>query len=161
MHKETGNTKLLKTDWGFEVTFERFSGNGRGFNSGGRIALTDMQFDNGDTWLRGYVLHEVGHNWDTENPHWNTFKTLSGWTESGSNPNASIFDRAGDGSNWFHLESADFASDYAKNNPYEDFSESFSAYFMKKAGWSWYNDGGGADAIPDKIELIGDWVDSL
>jgi hypothetical protein len=32
---------------------------------------------------------------------------------------------------------------------------------MKRAGWSWYNDGGGADAIPDKIQLIDDWVDSL
>jgi hypothetical protein len=161
LHKEAGNTKLLKSDWGFEITFARHGGNGRGFNSGGHITLTDMQFDNGDTFLRGYVLHEVGHNWDNENPQWGTFKLLSGWTEGWWNPNPSLFDQAGNGSGWYHLESADFASGYAQNSPYDDFAESFSAYFMQKAGWGWYNDGGGANAIPDKIELIDGWVDSL
>jgi hypothetical protein len=161
LQKEAGNTKLLKTSWGFEVTFARYGGTARGYNAGGHITLTDRMFDNGDTYLRGYVLHEVGHNWDNENPHWNTFLTLSGWTQGWWNPNPGLFDQAGDGSDWYHLESADFASGYSKNSPFDDFAEAFAAYFMDQAGWDWYTGGGGAAAIPDKIELIHGWVLSL
>jgi Ca2+-binding RTX toxin-like protein len=164
LHREVGNTTLLKTSWGWEVTFERYGGTGRGFNSGGRITLTDAQFDRSDNYLRGYVLHEIGHNWDDENPNWDAFKLLSGWTSINPN-NSTVFAKA-EHYNWWYRKNADFARGYAKNSPYDDFAESFAAYFMDQAGWDggtdpYFDADEGAAAIPEKISLIDDWVDSL
>jgi len=53
-----------------------------------------------------------------------------------------------------------FAGRYARTGPLEDFSESFAAYFLQKAGRSWseHISGGGPAAIGDKIKLIGEWL---
>jgi Ca2+-binding RTX toxin-like protein len=163
LHRVVGNTTLLKTNWGWEITFARYGGRARGYNSGGHITLTDKQFEpsNGsENYLRAYVLHEVGHNWDDENPFWQEFLDLSDWTSS--DPNDDDFEKA-EHYNWWYRKSADFAKGYAKNSPYDDFAESFAAYFMDQAGWvgGYFSASGGAAAIPDKIELIDNWVISL
>jgi hypothetical protein len=92
---------------------------------------------------------------------WNNFLAQSGWTTV--NPNSSAFTRAGD---WWYRTDAAFASEYAKGSPNEDFAESFAAYFTQRAGWPFYNNDrpdvvDGADAIPDKIQIIAQWVASL
>ncbi len=160
LHNEAGNAKLLKTASGGEITFERFAGNLRGYNSGGWITLSDKQFINGDDYLRNYVVHEIGHNWDNENPNWNAFLGISYWA-AGSNPDWRKYSKATGGSSWYYLVQSEFAGTYAKNSPYDDFSESFAAYFADQAGWGWYASGAGAADIPKKITLIDNWVKSL
>ena len=152
LHREARDTVLLKTASGGTLTFVRQGSNNRGYNDGS-VHLTDMQFNNGDNWLRGYVLHEVGHNWQGgAGGNWATFQVYSGWTTA--DPHSTAYTHSGD---WWYLTSSDFASNYAKTNPGEDYAESFSAYFMQRAGWSYYN-GIGADAIPGKMAFFQAWV---
>jgi hypothetical protein len=166
LHREARGTKLLKLASGGNMSFERFGGTGRGWNDGRRIALTDAQFGGSDNWLLGYVLHEIGHNWNGPQigaTRWNDFLAQSGW-QPHNNGGGSLFPPAGyvtngDGT-WDYRANAAFASNYAKGHPNDDFAESFSAYFMMRAGWGFYN-GAGASAIPAKIALIDQWVRSL
>jgi hypothetical protein len=64
---------------------------------------------------------------------------------------------------WWYKTDAEFASGYARTNPYEDFSESFAAYFLQKENlqWSEYKPGPageGAGAAPKKVAFIRDWI---
>jgi hypothetical protein len=164
LHQATDNTRLLKLSNGAQLSFGRMAGTGRGWNHDGYITLSDAQLNGSTTWEIGYVLHEIGHNWDTESSIWSNFLNLSGWTKT--NPNSSAYTKViTEGSPketwWFKTNSA-FASNYAKRGPREDLAESFAAYFLQKAGLYWYsNDGLGASAIPAKINLIDGWVKSL
>ena len=161
LHQATDNTVLLKTSTGGQLIFQRNDGRGVGSNNGARISLTDLVMNGRRTWEIGYVLHEIGHHWETESPIYNNFLNLSGWTRS--NPNSTAFRRIDRYSEtWWYRTSTDFASDYAQTHPLEDFAESFAAYFLQLAGLPWYSgDGQGATAIPDKIALIDGWVNSL
>jgi hypothetical protein len=67
--------------------------------------------------------------------------------------------------NWWYKTDAAFVSNYAKTNPGEDFSESFTAYFLEKENlqWSAYKDVSagertGADAARTKVDFIRDWI---
>jgi Ca2+-binding RTX toxin-like protein len=170
LHREARGTKLLKLASGGNLAFERYGGTGRGWNDGRRIALTDAQFTGGDNWLWGYVLHEVGHNWNGSQigeARWNDFLSKSGWRPH-NNGGGSLFPPPGyiAAGDWDYRANAAFASNYAKGSPNEDFAESFSAYFALRAGWTFYNDDNGAApsgaaAIPDKIGVIAGWVASL
>ena len=157
LHRETRDTVLLKTAGRgmvppLPLTFVRQGGNDRGYNDGS-VHLTNQQFNNGDNWLRGYVLHEVGHNWESgAGGNWATFQGYSGWTTA--DPHSTAYTHSG---GWWYLTSSGFASDYAKTDPQEDYAESFSAYFMQRAGWSYYN-GPGAGAIPGKMAFFQAWV---
>ncbi|GAA4454285.1 hypothetical protein [Novipirellula rosea] len=161
LHRATDNTTLLKTAAKQDIMFERFSGELRGFNSGTRIVLSDKQFNRTEDYLRCYVVHEIGHFWDVENPYWNEFQSLSGWTPKDTNPDASTYDQAGNGSDWYYLKSANFTSGYAKNSPRDDFAEAFTAYFAQAEGWNWYLSGNGAIDAPEKVTLIEGWINEL
>jgi hypothetical protein len=166
LHRTTATTTLLK-DGGDRMKFKKDDGGGVGFNSGGTITLTDFVLNGNSTWEIGYILHEVGHNWENESPIWDEFKDLSGWTRDKpagwTEADQSVFTRVRKyGETWWYLTDADFASGYAKTHPLDDFAESFSAYFLWRAGLPWYTtDGVGAADIPEKYELIDGWVRSL
>ena len=125
-----------------------------GYNSGdGTISLLDESFDDGDAALRKKVYHEIGHNWDDENPLWNDFLALSGWVPwlTGLPTPPPLLTLSGDGE-WVYLSTAVFARDYGRTNPHEDFATSFEAYFADVEGLD-----AGASLIPDKIA----WIDSF
>jgi hypothetical protein len=143
------------------MTFNRQSGTGSGYNSGGDIYLTDGVMNGNSLWETGYVLHEIGHNWDDENPQWTSFLALSNWTQTDPN-DPSYIQTTRYGETWWYRTSPDFASDYAKSHPFEDFAESFAAYFLEEVNLPWYSsDGQGASAIPSKIRLIDNWVNTV
>ena len=154
LHKATDNTRLLKKSNGGQMVFVRNDGRAAGTNNGQRITLTDLVMNGNSTWETGYVLHEIGHHFDTENPLYDDFLGLSDWTQT--DPRSSAFAKITRyGETWWYRKSTDFASNYAKTHPVEDFAESFTAYFLQMAGLPWYSsDGSGAAAIPEKIALI-------
>jgi hypothetical protein len=100
LHKEAGSTALLKLKGGGGLTFERIQGapGGLGLNNNlGRIRISDLAV-NSPNRLLGTVLHEVGHNWDTENANWKQFLEKSGWTQTPpSSPGASLSANANGG----------------------------------------------------------------
>ena len=57
---------------------------------------------------------------------------------------------------WVYDPAAEFARDYGKTNPYEDFATAFEAYFQLKTGTLPDFDG----LIP-KLNFIGLFVESL
>ena len=62
------------------------------------------------------TVHEIGHNWDNENPKWNEWLGLSGWQKkSTAGPGQAL---STDGKWVYAADKADtFASDYGKTNP--------------------------------------------
>ena len=86
----------------------------------GTIDIADLAFT--DTSIGGpnvVIVHEIGHNWDTlaENAGIKAFFDLSVWRE-----------RRGV---WTYDPNAQFARDYARTNPYEDFAVSLEVYYSQ------------------------------
>ena len=161
LHQRTGNTELLKTSYDTELTFERIGSCGCGFdgwNSGAKSRFADPTFTKGDAWIHQVVFHEIGHNWDNENPNWPEFKQLSIWTKKDKSGDSS-FEQSKDG-NWYYKKSSTFARDYGKTNPKEDFATAFAAYFMDYAGET-YSGNPGSGAISAKLQLIDEFLDDL
>ena len=73
------------------------------------------------------TVHEVGHNWDTESSFYQQWLSLSGW-EANIPGFHDVFPPAGkvksDDGGWWHNSNAQFARDYGKMNPMEDWSTS-------------------------------------
>lgn len=163
LHRVTGNTTLLERSGGQVVTFFKDDGFAAGFNRGsdGSITLTDLVMNGNRTWEIGYILHEIGHNWDQESPIYTNHLAVNGWTRT--NPNSSAFTRIDKyGETWWYRTGTEFASSYAATHPLDDFAETFSAYFLQRAGLPWYSsDGAGAAAIPTKVALMDGWVRSI
>jgi hypothetical protein len=166
LHKEGNGSKLLTRGGVGNIIIVRHGSTYRGFNEGGWIHMTDAidQFGGSDNDLHGYLLHEIGHNWQGDKfkasgvNFWNQFIGTSGWTPVDPNDPVSynVSTNEGRGNRWY-LKSATFASDYARTNENEDFAESFAAYFSARARWPFYN-GPGANAIPAKMILFLDWA---
>ena len=168
MVNRTNNNHLMKTALGGQLTFERWgrqlthldSNIGGWSDSMGTVALTQSRFDDGADAIARVVFHEIGHNWDSENPDWEGFKSLSGWTNT--DPESAAYRQAeNQGEDWWYLASATFARDYGHRNPLEDFATSMEAYFMDQAGWPYPYAGGGAAAIPAKMEFLDNYMDSI
>lgn len=167
LHERTGNTRLLKTSLGFEMTFIRIGSPDKaagedlfGSNGSGTIRIFDNAVNGGFDSLVHTVIHEVGHNWDEENPNWQDFLDESSWTQTNMSGVSGYSKAETYGETWYFSSNAEFASDYAMNHPHEDFAESFAAYFVDRAGWNW-GQGGGAAAIPGKIQIIDNWLDTM
>jgi hypothetical protein len=165
----TGNNRLLETATGGQLEYQRWGRQttrldefvvGGWSNSTGSIALTQLKFDGTDDDVAQTVFHEVGHNWDTENPDWEDFKAISGWTNV--DPHSADYRQAeNQGEAWWYLATATFARFYGHRNPMEDYATSFAAYFMDQAGWTYNGGVGGATAIPDKIAFLDTYLDSI
>ena len=80
-------------------------------------------------------LHELGHNWDesSHNPYWaagHDFHTLSNrLPHTPGDPTPAGQTLSGDAL-WTYATGTTFETDHAKDNPYEDFADSFAAYFQ-------------------------------
>jgi Ca2+-binding RTX toxin-like protein len=185
LHAATGNTRLLKTSWGGSITFWRQSGSDGASNSdNGHITFSDDFMDSNHDGvispeeaeqLRIAVFHEIGHNWDNENPDWNGFLALSGWTKADQTGNPDYrrihglgVDASGykyDG-RWWYLTSAEFDSDdaYARTHPRDDFAETFQIYFMWRGDWPDDSDNDGdqdLQEVPTKIAFLENWLARL
>lgn len=161
-HGGTG-TSLLKTAERRELTFSQINPPsdpqqaelsqgllGWNVRGTGTMFLVSHAFSNSNALVQ-LVFHEVGHNWDDGNPRWDDFLGLSGWR--GTDPRDDRnFLRSGD-DQWWYRNWAEFASVYARRNPFEDFAESFASYFMLLADREFHN-GGGASSIPNKIHFL-------
>ncbi|MFC1758007.1 hypothetical protein ACFL2H_04470 [Planctomycetota bacterium] len=139
MHQSVGNTKLLKRANGDPITFLQrkaaMTTNKGGWNSGANITIVE----NGPV-SKGLIFHEIAHNWDNDLATFPAFKNISGWTSWPSNlpvppgymrGNNDLSDNT---SPWIYKTNANFASNYARTNPNEDFAESFESYFTDVAG---------------------------
>jgi Ca2+-binding RTX toxin-like protein len=154
LHQKVGSTALLKTHQGVSLRFQRAGDLVRqafligGWNQGGNIGLTNDAFR---TELRAQAVtyHEVGHNWDQshENPLYSQFESISMWRNS----YASGYTLSSGGGNWHYLDSAsDFARDYSRWNPYEDYATTWETYFTSQShgsnGWT-----GNDTIVPEKF----------
>ena len=160
LQKKLGNNSLLKKSDGSELTFQRLgasSAKPTGFNTSGVVKITENALKGSASYTHKVVFHEIGHNWDGENPDWDDFKDLSGWTTSDKSADPDyVVSRDG---NWYHKKSATFARSYGKTNPKEDFATSFSSYFMDYCGEPYLENS--AVNIPDKWDFIDDFLDDL
>ncbi len=85
------------------------------------------------------VVHEIGHNWDsisemgTAAPGtqslWAQFLSRSGWTQT-QPTNLALYNRSTDG-RWWYLKSVEFARDYGRQNPFEDWSTVWERYVFQ------------------------------
>ena len=161
LHERSGNTTLLETKVGDEIIFERIGDCGcnyAGWNTGAKIQFADNSFDDGDEWVHQAVFHEIGHNWDDENPEWGKFKQLSGWTQADKSGDAN-YQQSNDGS-WYFKKGSNFARKYGKENPLEDFATAFASYFMDYAGEE-YDGDAGTSPMPAKLQFIDAFLDGL
>lgn len=138
MAEVAGSTKILEKANGRTVKFvrrgERIDPDQKfiAWNGGGTITLTNFNFASDQTLTRD-VAHELAHNWDNENPEWQAFRALSGWTNS--DPDSPHYVKSLDGKWWYlRARENDFARDYGKTNPLEDFATTFEAYFLDELG---------------------------
>jgi Ca2+-binding RTX toxin-like protein len=149
----TGNTKLLKMPDGHSLNFfrdvmvgdlpdeyedvltpEKVGGTNAG---GGEIHLYNYGMKGNVTSL---IVHEIGHNWQgSGNPYADDFKAVSSWTTDPPDENY-ILSPGGvwwyDGNLSLIGEEPGFVSTYAQTNPYEDFAETFTYYFLNNSDHS-------------------------
>ena len=160
------------TPWHGSARPSRNGGTGPGFLDGNTIHVTDNPLQFGgtdDTVLAESILAQIGQFWTGASfgttplgaSRFDQFTQLSGWT---STEPANLTDyvysaNGGQGGRWY-LKSATFTGDRAKTNELQDFTESFAAFFARKAGWAFY-DGPGATAVPAKMALFQAWFNAL
>ncbi len=160
LHHMTGNTRLLKTASGGDLVFERAGSQLNqldrtesidGWNSGnGSITFTDNGLYNSAA-ARITTYRKVAHNWDEahENGRIPGFRQLSGWRQGGGTG----FTQGGDGSNWHYLNGSEFARNYGRFNPLEDFATTWESYFDRRFHNNEYrlNDVAGKHAVLDSF----------
>jgi Ca2+-binding RTX toxin-like protein len=140
LHHHAANARLLKTASQGRVTLQRVGaqltnlGNTiDGWNSNGEIAVTDTSFGS-DQALWQTVYHEFGHNWDRpdENAYAQDFRNLSGWVESDAQPSKNHLATKATDDKWWYVNPDQFARDYGKSNPLEDYATTWETYFMNR-----------------------------
>ncbi len=139
LHQRTGNDKLLQRADGVAITFIRnqaypTTDGGVTYalnNEDGTIELFNPAFS-GRAIAAVTAVHEVGHNWDEEQPNYQGWLQLSGWRQS---PGAASQYVISDDGQWWYLRSARFADDYGRTNPFEDWSSSWESYFTFRYGF--------------------------
>ena len=141
LHRHVGNTRLLKTAGGTEMSFlavgEQTDDNAfrvGGWNNGTQIVIVTPELKS-DMGMNRTVYHEFGHNWDeaSENPFAGAFRAVSGWVQSAT-PLAGYTASIGIGDTWQYLMSAagTFARGYGRTNPMEDMGTTWEAYFVNE-----------------------------
>jgi RTX calcium-binding nonapeptide repeat (4 copies) len=169
LQQATNNTFFLKHGGTGRMTFVRLGKTKDNFSGDndkkGTINLTDRTFD--EHKVVRVVVHEIGHNWDVENPKWTKFLALSGWQEvtdaSTPVPEGYIRTKEKYEERWQYRADSAFASAYARTAPEEDFAESFAAYFLRGAAGNWTpTPEEGSVAVPEaKNDFIRSFVEPL
>ena len=154
LHADTGNTRLLRLKGGGNMTFVRYGtympyDTTDGLNDPAEKAANELgafiaganhgngtidvrQFPTDLTNAMRLVIHELAHNWQgSANPKWAQWLGLSGWVHSSTPGAGQVLSTDG---KWVYDPAAEFARDYGKTNPYEDFATAFEAYFLLKTG---------------------------
>jgi hypothetical protein len=168
LHEKKGSPVFLRYD-GDDLEFVRVGewksgpGNGTlGWNGDtGVITMTAHAFAGEDALVHEVVLHEIGHNWDEtdENASVGQFRAISGWTipQVAGLPGFSL---SGDG-NWAHLTDAVFTRPEAKDNPKQDFAESFMTYWMHQMGERSTMADNHSEDMPEKMVYMEDFVNNV
>ena len=167
MHHKQANTSLLPMQTFHRVGMQDPHPSGDtilGWNdNSGSIYIAQNSAIDEDRFVQT-ILHEIGHNWDNENPEWTKYKAISSWTDT--DPETPIYNQSTNGK-WWYRDTAHFARDYGRTNPREDFATAFAAYFMDELGrpykgtWQDGVDPVGASVIPAKIAFIDKWLFSI
>jgi hypothetical protein len=136
LQQETGHTKLLKTSGGGTLTYYKAGDPSTpnsvgGWNSGGgSITITDFTTDHGDANTQRVSVHEIAHNWDTEQSDYQGWLNLSGWERhewwQTTPPAGKVLS---DDGRWWRFSNAQFAREYGEMNPREDFATCWERYF--------------------------------
>jgi hypothetical protein len=179
LHAEVGNTRMLKLKggkdltlvrWGTYVPYDAADGindtadkaandAGVGFDAfnrgGGTVAFVRVDPTDAERTSQA-TIHELAHNWQgSANPKWSQWLSLSGWVHTRT-PNADQVLSA-DGK-WVYAKGAEFARDYGRTNPDEDFATVFEALVRLKTGRLSAFDQG---RLADKLNFLGLFVTSL
>lgn len=186
LHSHGAGTSLLKLANHSEMTFARQGDQLTdlggtvilGGNGGSTITLNTPSFDT-ETGLLATVYHEIGHNWDdaSENSLIDVFRGESGWTNV--RPTKEVTDlsswswatfsfgtkweldgdyaASADDNGWYYNKSSDFAREYGKHNPFEDWATSFATYFLNE----YHDDAGGRETVANKNLLVEYFVDHV
>ena len=159
LQQYTKNNVLLKSATGEELVFQRvgkIKGNFSGWNSG-PLSFANVLWSADDIKVHRVVFHEIGHNWDSNNPDWDGFKELSGWTEEDKSDDPKYAKSTKN--DWYYKTSAGFAENYGKRHPKEDFATCFSLFFSDVSGEAY--PGSSADDLPAKMGFMEDFLDDL
>jgi Ca2+-binding RTX toxin-like protein len=167
LHHTTGNDNLLEKSDGSGMFFRRYgdliaatgSFSAGAVNAGSYIGFFANTFGGTGDQVRATVFHEVGHNWDTEYDAVG-WQSLSGWVHSATSPGPEWTQAHDASGEWWYLTSHqnDFARDYGRTNPNEDFATCFGSYFMGLAG---LDASPAIDDIPAKKAFIEQMLDDL
>ena len=159
LQQYTKNNVLLKSATGEELVFQRvgkIKGNFSGWNKG-PLSFANLLWSADDIKVHRVVFHEIGHNWDSNNPDWDGFKELSGWTDEDKSDDPEYVKSTKN--DWYYKSSAGFAENYGKRHPNEDFATCFSLFFSDVSGEAY--PGSSADDLPAKMEFMEDFLDDL
>ncbi len=171
MVRRTGNNGLINDGMVLGRVGTNQSGNGfTAYNSFGTSVFSNAAFNNQNNAMR-IIFHEIGHNWDNENPYWSDFQEISGWTQAiawwDTTPYTESIDFQWVTNQWWFKTSEDdtFARNYGKTNPMEDFATVFAAYLMEwgsnNTEYDFLNYNWSTGDIDEKVELISDWLDEV
>jgi hypothetical protein len=127
-----------------------------GYNDGTTMGILENgSFD--DNQMLQLVFHEIGHGWGGANTDWAGWQALSGWTTQAPSPGQQAnYTQSPDADvNRWYLSSSNFARNYGRTNPAEDFATSFALYFMDEVGEDYAGNGAvNAVDIPTKIAFL-------
>ncbi|MFP6670341.1 MAG: calcium-binding protein, partial [Pirellulaceae bacterium] len=140
LHHHIGNTRLLKTANGNSMVFRRI-GRGNpdeiaGFNRswGSVLGFADLAFAETAAFTHQMVFHEIGHNWENENPRWGQWLRLSGWEDPWFDSSMDTNQKVRAERGWWRNIRARFATPHGSSNPMDDFASCFALFFMNEAG---------------------------
>jgi hypothetical protein len=145
LHLRMSSTQLLRMPAGFNTSYH--GGEQvliRGGNSPtdaavnnriGYLTIYDGTFAADAAFTTFVTLHELGHNWDepSHNPWWaagHDFYALSNWLPHAPDDPIPAGQVLSGDTQWTYAATATFATDHSRDNPLEDFADSFAAYFQ-------------------------------
>lgn len=144
LHRFTDDKTFLERKSGTNLVFKRdgYDPDSSAVNQdNGNITFYNDAFA-GSTWTKQVVFHEIGHNWDSEGDIWSAFQDASGWDNIGLFESRDAGQSTSKDGKWYYDSGANFIEDYSKTNPYEDFADCFSLYFMDRSGGIYNGDTG-------------------
>ena len=128
LHEINGTDTLIQKSDGTYCTLTRGGTTTRdaaAWNDDGNLVFFDASIG-----LPRTYVHEFGHNWDTENPRWEEFLEISGWTQEFPGDDTTLLETERYGEVWWYDPSANFAEDYGESHPVEDWATCVEAYFF-------------------------------
>ena len=110
------------------------------------------------------IPREMAHNWasteeitgvlSNQGGLWNSFLNVSGWmVERPNNADLPFYRVSGD-NQWWYLVRAQYAEDYSKFNPVEDWSSIWASYFTP-------DNSSELVRLVDKVELVDRFFDQI